>query len=126
MSSVVWYILPDDPLACKFLTPIEKEWVVGRLQVETGSGKGMVTNEDRISLQHVTNGLKEWRIWATVVVYWGTSIGVCGKRHFSAPAASPTIYLLTANSFTYTVPIVIKGLGYSAAHAVRSSARRAA
>lgn len=98
MSTVVWRLLPDSPNKCSFLTQEEKEWVVGRLQVETGSGKGRVTNDDRISWQHIKHALKEWKIWAAVIMFYGNSIGVYG--------------------FTYTVPTVILELGYSAANAV--------
>jgi len=97
LSFSVWYILPDSPGRAKFLTPDEREFVIGRLQLETGSGKGRVTNEDRIAKRHIITAVKEWKIWLAVLMYWANSIGTYG--------------------FTYTVPTVITQLGYSDANA---------
>lgn len=65
--------------------------------METGSDSGRVTNSDRIQWRHVKNAFAEWRVWASVVLFWGTAIGVYG--------------------FTATVPTVIRDLGYTSAHA---------
>jgi hypothetical protein len=78
ISFFVWYLLPDRPGTAKFLTAEEREFVIGRLQLETGSGKGRVTNEDRIGVRHVLQALKEWKIYASVIPFWGNSIGVYG------------------------------------------------
>jgi MFS family permease len=91
------FLLPDKPATASFLTPEEREFVITRLEFETGSGSGKVTNDDRITFAHVKHALSEWKIWAMVIVFYGNSIGVYG--------------------FTYTVPSVILGLGYTAANA---------
>jgi hypothetical protein len=78
MSFATPFLLPDKPETASFLTPEERKFVVTRLEMETGSGKGHVTNNDKIKLSHVIAALKEWKIWAMVWVFWGNSIGVYG------------------------------------------------
>ena len=68
----------SSPEIASFLDKREREFIVNRLAAETGSGAGRVTNTDKIRLHHVLSGLKEWRIWAMIVVYWGNSVGVYG------------------------------------------------
>lgn len=97
MSFFVWWLLPDNPETASFLTKDEKEFIINRLALETGSGHGRVTNNDKISLRHITAAFKEWKIWAAVVMFWANTIGVYG--------------------FTATVPSVILQLGYSSANA---------
>ncbi|KAF2100193.1 MFS general substrate transporter [Rhizodiscina lignyota] len=91
------FTLPNSPWTAKFLTKEQAQFVVSRLQVETGSGAGRVTNDDKIRLHHVIKALKEWKIWMGVICWWGNAITVYG--------------------FTYTVPTVITQLGYSNANA---------
>ncbi|KAH8647377.1 major facilitator superfamily domain-containing protein [Xylariales sp. PMI_506] len=97
MSFVVWYILPDSPEAARFLKKEEKEFIINRIAVETGSGKGHVTNQDKIKKHHVIAALTEWKTWVMITVFWANTVGVYG--------------------FTATVPTVIEELGYTAANA---------
>lgn len=78
ISLVVWKILPDSPETASFLTKREKEFLVNRLALETGSGTGRVTNSDKIEKKFILAGFKEWKIWAGVVVFWGNTVGVYG------------------------------------------------
>lgn len=77
-SFLMWFMLPDSPETAKFLTKHEKEFLINRLALETGSKVGRVTNADRIKLKHVWAALKEWKIWCAVIMFWGNSIGVYG------------------------------------------------
>ncbi|KAI1961918.1 hypothetical protein LOZ58_002995 [Ophidiomyces ophidiicola] len=97
MAAIVWRILPDSPEKARFLTKSERDFIVNRLALETGSGHGKVTNSDKIRMHHIVSAFKEWKIWATVILFWANSIGVYG--------------------FTATVPTVIADLGYTTAHA---------
>ncbi|KAK7906260.1 hypothetical protein LTR67_000986 [Exophiala xenobiotica] len=97
LSFVVWFLLPDNPETAKFLTKHEKEFIINRLALETGSGHGRVTNSDRIQFKYIKAAFSDWRIYAGVVIFWANTIGVYG--------------------FTATVPSVIEGLGYSSANA---------
>ena len=72
------FTLPDSPMTAKFLTREEKQFVVSRLQVETGSGRGRVTNEDPLRKRYIVAALKEWKLWLAVLIWWGNSITVYG------------------------------------------------
>jgi len=97
LSLIIWKILPDNPETASFLSPRERVWLVNRLALDTGSGHGQVTNQDKIKWFHIKNAFKDWKIYAGIVVFWGNTVGVYG--------------------FTATVPTVIKELGYSSANA---------
>ncbi|KAK1252004.1 hypothetical protein MKX08_003191 [Trichoderma sp. CBMAI-0020] len=97
LSFFIWALLPDSPSTAPFLTTEEREFIVLRLEQDTGSGRGRVTNNDKVNKQQVIAGLTDWKVWAAVFMYWATSISSYG--------------------FTYTVPTVILELGYTAADA---------
>jgi hypothetical protein len=78
VSLVIWKLLPDSPETAPFLTKEEKEFIINRLALETGSGHGRVTNSDKIKFHHVKAAFQDWRIWAGIVVFWGNTIGVYG------------------------------------------------
>jgi MFS family permease len=78
LALVIWKILPDSPETAKFLTQEERDFLVRRLAEETGSGHGKVTNQDKISKQHIMAGLSDWKVWCGVVVFWGNTVGVYG------------------------------------------------
>ncbi|KAH8809451.1 major facilitator superfamily domain-containing protein [Xylogone sp. PMI_703] len=97
ISLFIWFFLPDSPGTAQFLTPDEREFLITRLEHDTGSGRGRVTNGDKINRRQIWAGLTEWKVWMAVFMYWATSISSYG--------------------FTYTVPTVIVELGYTAANA---------
>ncbi|KAH0522978.1 hypothetical protein TsFJ059_008039 [Trichoderma semiorbis] len=97
LSFFIWSLLPDSPNTAPFLTTEEREFIVLRLEQDTGSGRGRVTNNDKVNKRQVIAGLTDWKVWAAVFMYWATSISSYG--------------------FTYTVPTVILELGYTAADA---------
>jgi hypothetical protein len=80
-SFVVWWLLPDSPERARFLTKEEKEFIINRIAVDTGSGRGHVTNADKINMSHIKRGLSEWRIYLMILVYWANSVGVYGYVH---------------------------------------------
>ncbi|KAJ9632925.1 hypothetical protein H2204_007493 [Knufia peltigerae] len=97
VSFTLYFLLPDKPETAKFLTIREREFVVNRIALNTGSGAGRVTNADRINWTSFKAGFRDWRVWLSVIPFWGCSIGTYG--------------------FTATVPTVVKDLGYSDANA---------
>ncbi|KAF1837695.1 MFS general substrate transporter [Decorospora gaudefroyi] len=97
LALVIWKILPDNPETAKFLTQPERDLLVRRLADDSGSGQGVTTNSDKIGKKQIMAGLKDWKIWAATVIFWGNTVGVYG--------------------FTATVPSVITGLGYTSANA---------
>ena len=78
MAPLVWLYLPDSPEQASFLTKREKEYIINRLALETGSGRGRVTNNDKINMRHIMDGLKEWKIWCAWVMFWANTIGTYG------------------------------------------------
>ena len=79
------------------MTKEERNWLIYRLQIETGSDRGRVTNNDKIRPHHIWAALKEWKTWANMIVFWG-----CATSNYA---------------FTYTAPVVVLELGYSTAKA---------
>lgn len=78
LSLFIWKILPDSPETAKFLTQPERDLLVRRLQNDSSSGKGKVTNDDKIGKKHIIAGLSDWKIWAATVIFWGNTVGVYG------------------------------------------------
>jgi MFS family permease len=78
MSFFLYFILPDSPERASFLTKHEKEFIINRLALETGSGHGRVTNDDKIRWHHIKAAFSEWKIWGAVVMFWANTIGVYG------------------------------------------------
>jgi MFS family permease len=97
VSFFLYFTLPDKPETASFLTKEEREFVVNRVALATGSGHGRVTNADRINLYHIKAGIMEWTVWLMVLPFWACSIGIYG--------------------FSATLPSVVKDLGYSSANA---------
>lgn len=78
LSFVIWKILPNSPETAGFLDKQEKEYIINRLALETGSGHGRVTNNDRIKMHHIWAAFKEYKIWCSWVMFWANTIGVYG------------------------------------------------
>jgi MFS family permease len=93
----LFFLLPDRPETAKFLTTEEREFVINRIALQTGSGQGRVTSADKISWQLVKDGFADWKVWVAIVPFWACSIGTYG--------------------FTATVPTVLKAMGYTTANA---------
>jgi hypothetical protein len=74
----MWRVLPDGPETCSFLNKHEKEFIINRIAIDTGSGRGHVTNNDKIQLHHVKAGLLDCKIWCMIVVHWGNTVGAYG------------------------------------------------
>ena len=77
LSLIIWKLLPDSPETASFLTKSEREFVVNRLAMETGSGHGRVTNNDKISMKLITAAFKEKRIWGSWVMFWVCIDSLC-------------------------------------------------
>jgi MFS family permease len=60
VSFTLYFLLPDRPETAKFLTKQEREFVVNRLALYTGSGMGRTTNADKISVTQILKALKTW------------------------------------------------------------------
>jgi hypothetical protein len=74
----MWKLLPDNPETCSFLAKHEKEFIINRIAVDTGTGRGRVTNNDRIHPRYIKAGLSDWKVWCMIIVSWGNSVGIYG------------------------------------------------
>lgn len=72
------FTLPDSPHTARLFTPEEKKYLVRRLQVQTGSGQGTVTNDEKMSKKHIMSALKEWKLWFAIVIWLGNAIPIYG------------------------------------------------
>ncbi|KAI5456668.1 major facilitator superfamily domain-containing protein [Mariannaea sp. PMI_226] len=97
VAVTLYFCLPDGPSSATFLSEEEKRFLILRLENDTGSSQGRVTNHDKMSLIHVLNALTDWRVYFAVVIYMGSTVGIY--------------------AFSFTLPSVIKEFGYSAANA---------
>lgn len=75
-AGIALFLVPDSPETCKFLTQGERDFIIYRLQIETGSGRGRVTNADQLQGSAIMAALKEWKTWASVVMFWGCAVAV--------------------------------------------------
>jgi MFS family permease len=66
VSFSLYFLLPDKPETARFLTKSEREFVVNRIALYTGSGHGRTTNADKIGLSYIKAAFSEWKIWAAV------------------------------------------------------------
>ncbi|OCT44468.1 putative transporter [Cladophialophora carrionii] len=91
------FILVDDPSTAKFLSRDEADWLMYTIQVENGRGGTESQSAERFKWKYFWAAVQDWKVWVSILVYWGNAIPIYG--------------------FIYTLPVVIKGLGYSAANA---------
>lgn len=96
-SFFLYFLLPDRPETAKFLTKEEREFVINRIALQTGTGQGRVTSADKITWPLIKDGFRDWKVWLSIVPFWACTIGTYG--------------------FTATVPTVLKQLGYTTANA---------
>lgn len=97
VSLVLYFLLPDKPETARFLSPRERQFVVNRISLQSGTGQGAVTNADKMGSRHIKAGFSDWRVWVAIIPFMACAIGTYG--------------------FTATVPTVVKNMGYSSANA---------
>lgn len=97
VSFALYWVLPDSPATARFLTPEERRFAAGRLNMHTAAGDTQDINSDKIKFHHIKAAFAEWKTWLTIVPYWASAIGTYG--------------------FTATAPTAIKQLGYTSANA---------
>ncbi|OBT53111.1 hypothetical protein VE04_07821 [Pseudogymnoascus sp. 24MN13] len=90
------FLLPNGPASAKFLSMEEKTFLSQRLENDSG-GSGRLQTAETFQMRYVIAALTDWKIYLSVLIYWGNSICTYG--------------------FIYTLPSVIKELGYSASNA---------
>jgi hypothetical protein len=69
VSFGLYFMLPDNPETASFLTKAEKEFIINRLALDTGSKAskaGRVTNNDKIGMHHIKAAFKDWRTFSSL------------------------------------------------------------
>ncbi|KAL3465085.1 major facilitator superfamily domain-containing protein [Aspergillus heterothallicus] len=88
--------LPDSPETARFLTAEERSILIRRLQREYGRSADRDEGHS-FEWKYLKSCLTDVKLYLAVIIYWGNSICLYG--------------------FNYTVPTIIKNLGYSSANA---------
>ena len=72
------FLLPNDPASCKFLTEEEKMIVDYKLRYDIGTTRGSYNLEEGFQWKHLWAAIKDWKIYAMIVIYWASSISLYG------------------------------------------------
>ncbi|GIZ41984.1 hypothetical protein CKM354_000526500 [Cercospora kikuchii] len=88
-----YFLLPNSPESCKFLTPEEKVILRRRLDQDAGTKEGhVINNGERFDMKYLVKTLTDWRILIAGVI-------VCGQS-------------IPFYAFSFFCPTIIKELGY--------------
>ncbi|KAF2159993.1 hypothetical protein M409DRAFT_70716 [Zasmidium cellare ATCC 36951] len=88
----VFWILPNSPATCRFLTDREKAIIERRLAEDAGTTDGHVASDDKFQWSSLFSILTDWKIWL-----WG--VVVCGQS-------------IPFYAFNFFSPTIVKELGY--------------
>ncbi|KAJ4355059.1 hypothetical protein N0V95_003277 [Ascochyta clinopodiicola] len=92
VSVACWPVVPPFPENCNFLSPEDKAFMLARVKADGGH-----VADDEITFKKALYYLRDWKIWAGVVM----NLGVTEN----------------ANSLANFQPTILKGLGYTATQA---------
>ncbi|KAK8059943.1 major facilitator superfamily domain-containing protein [Apiospora saccharicola] len=93
VSFASYFFIVPFPEGSTFLMPEDKDLLLARLRDDRDD----VAHEDRLPARRLLDFLRDWKIWAAVVIYLGAAEN--------------------ANSITSFQPTILRGLGYDAAAA---------
>jgi hypothetical protein len=88
ISVGAYFVIVPFPEDCKFLSPDQKALLLARIRDDGG-----LVAHDTLSMKRVLVILKDWKIWAAVLIYLG------GAEN--------------ANSITSFQPTILRGIGYT-------------
>lgn len=100
VSFTLYFLLPDNPETAKFLTKREREFVINRIALYTGSGMGRTTNTDKVQWKFIKAAFSDWKVFAAVIPFWACSIGTYGCKCSS----DPLFLILFLFLFLFRVP----------------------
>ncbi|KFY96776.1 hypothetical protein V498_02474, partial [Pseudogymnoascus sp. VKM F-4517 (FW-2822)] len=110
-----FFFLPNSPATATFLKPEERAFLIERLKNDNGGTSGKVDTNEKFQWKYMKDALTDWKIYISVLIYWGNAISTYGYDTFIAlgPLASEWADTDRRNRFIYTLPSVITELGYS-------------
>lgn len=71
------FLLPNGPSTARFLSQDEKQFLAQRLKDDSGS-TGQVQTEEKFQRRYLIAALTDWKIYLSVLIYWGNSICTYG------------------------------------------------
>jgi sugar phosphate permease len=105
----LYFLLPDRPETAKFLTTEEKEFIINRIALGTGSGRGRITNNDKVSWKNIRVAFSDWKVWMAIIPFWACSIGTYGFTA-TVPSVLEEMGYKTGDAQLLTVPIYVFGM----------------
>jgi hypothetical protein len=99
-GAIIIWLLPDSPATASFLTAREKDILCQRLENDSG-GLGNIQTAESFQKKYLIAALTDWKIWLSVIVYWGNSISTYGyDTHLKYVSPRVMIKLTWAGSST--------------------------
>ncbi|CAH0046684.1 unnamed protein product [Clonostachys solani] len=82
-----FFILPNFPQTTKWLTPVEKEMAVWRLQADITHAE-WTSSEEQITWKAFIMAMKDWRNWFFVAMVYGTGASLAVNNFFPSVLAT--------------------------------------
>ena len=81
------FLLPNGPSSAKFLSQDEKDFLAQRLKDDSGS-TGEVQTGESFKKMYLIAALTDWKIYLSVLIYWGNSICTYGYEEPPTPSGN--------------------------------------
>lgn len=80
-----FFFLPNSPATATFLKPEERAFLIERLKSDNGGASGKVDTNEHFQWKYMKDALTDWKIYISVLIYWGNAISTYGYDKFIAP-----------------------------------------
>lgn len=70
------FLLPNDPMSCKFLNDTEKKHVINRLREFQQTQRAV--ESDPFKWEYFWQAFTDWKVWMSILVYWGNAMPIYG------------------------------------------------
>ncbi|UPK97221.1 hypothetical protein LCI18_008156 [Fusarium solani-melongenae] len=109
LGLLIPWLLPDSPVLASFLTQNEKDFVITRLEADSGTSRGRVdTQGGSFKWKYLKDALLDWHIYLGVIMFLGQSIATYGFS-FSAPTIIFELGYTAQQAQLLTIPIYFAG-----------------
>lgn len=81
---VCFFFLPNSPATATFLKPEERAFLIERLKNDNGGTSGKVDTNEKFQWKYMKDALTDWKIYISVLIYWGNAISTYGYDTFIA------------------------------------------
>lgn len=73
---LVFFILPDSPATARFLTPEERKFMSERLENDTGSSGGKISQDEKFQWKFLWRAALDWKIWMAALAQWCAGVSL--------------------------------------------------